>query len=700
MLMGSVQVASAGTWIKATRVDPSPNYHLTKDPDDIAQLTDGRTVPFPMWMNRAAVGWAKTTPIKLWLDLRGTDVTKSNFSGRLRIHTVARTKSGIQIPQRVDVYMSSKEKIWAHVQGVQFNQAQFQDGVSHWLEIEVADVQDRLLVVIHAKGEYVFADEILWEEILLPPVTTARPQIGGYQKAVADSISRLKEAFFTSTQASAKRLSEWSPAYGDSSIVAWVEDPWGALSNAPERSHIRLGVDKGLRLMGARDEMESGCVGILNPTNKEVVVTVGFHGGASIQKALQLHTLKLVTAADGKGVYDALIPYDSGKPLRLPAHSTNYLWVTAYLTQLSVGTHAATLEIRSTTMKKDFQLEIRVVDIAIGTENVHAVSWGYPEDKPIWQDPEAATADLVKHGINVFVIPPVRIPPPQLGGVRTLRDFEGLIETVRLYETQGGGTYLLFLDWRPERLAGRHIEWLHPDTGLPVSQYREIISQWVKNLDSAMQAAGVSRDRWALYPVDEYSGKHVDYLYNLFSLFKSIDPALRIYANPINTSSNPTRLSDLESLVGLVDLWQPELSFAESSAQSFFQSTNKGWDIYVVPPSPAKSVLPIFYRSLAWRAWRLGANGVGFWSYSGTRGTSAWDDLDGRMPDWAVVYEGNPLVSSRRWEAFREGVEDLRLLQRAQAAGSQFPLQVRAQTSPDFLSADISRFREGMLERP
>src|SRR5262249_16101295 len=64
-----------------------------------------------------------------------------------------------------------------------------------------------------------------------------------------------------------------------------------------------------------------------------------------------------------------------------------------------------------------------------------------------------------------------------------------------------------------------------------------------------------------------------------------------------------------------------------------------------------------------WRAWVLGASGSGVWSYSDTQGTSAWDDLDGRRGDWAAVYEAQgAVVSIRRWEAFREGLEDLALL--------------------------------------
>jgi hypothetical protein len=43
---------------------------------------------------------------------------------------------------------------------------------------------------------------------------------------------------------------------------------------------------------------------------------------------------------------------------------------------------------------------------------------------------------------------------------------------------------------------------------------------------------------------------------------------------------------------------------------------------------------------------------------------TAWDDFDGKYPDFSVIYEGpnNSIISSRRWEAWRMGIEDYELL--------------------------------------
>lgn len=68
---------------------------------------------------------------------------------------------------------------------------------------------------------------------------------------------------------------------------------------------------------------------------------------------------------------------------------------------------------------------------------------------------------------------------------------------------------------------------------------------------------------------------------------------------------------------------------------------------------------------MAWKAFRDGYKGIGFWAYADTGDSgTAWDDFDGKNPDYAVIYEGpnNTIISSRRWEAWRMGIEDYELL--------------------------------------
>ena len=46
-------------------------------------------------------------------------------------------------------------------------------------------------------------------------------------------------------------------------------------------------------------------------------------------------------------------------------------------------------------------------------------------------------------------------------------------------------------------------------------------------------------------------------------------------------------------------------------------------------------------------------------------GDSVWDDFDGKKADYNAVYDdGNEIRPSRRWEAFKQGVEDHMILKR------------------------------------
>lgn len=99
---------------------------------------------------------------------------------------------------------------------------------------------------------------------------------------------------------------------------------------------------------------------------------------------------------------------------------------------------------------------------------------------------------------------------------------------------------------------------------------------------------------------------------------------------------------------------------------------------------------------MSWQAFYLGFKGAGFWNYadtgSGENLGSAWDDFDGKRPDFSVIYEGEngTIVSSRRWEAWRMGVEDYELLTLYAKAKGETAAKALAKTVLDN-HQDVSR---------
>jgi hypothetical protein len=187
---------------------------------------------------------------------------------------------------------------------------------------------------------------------------------------------------------------------------------------------------------------------------------------------------------------------------------------------------------------------------------------------------------------------------------------------------------------------------------------------------TTVREAGYAADEWALYPVDEPHGAELAQLAAVIDALRTIDPQLRFYANPITTRSLTSLTSfHLRALDGRIDYWQPCAGEAYDRVRALLDrhtddagTVPELW-LYGIPRAPARSALPACYRDLGRLAHEAGATGLGFWSLSDTGKSSAWSDLDGQRPDWAVVYEarGNvaqPFIAGRRWLAFVAGIAD------------------------------------------
>jgi hypothetical protein len=103
-----------------------------------------------------------------------------------------------------------------------------------------------------------------------------------------------------------------------------------------------------------------------------------------------------------------------------------------------------------------------------------------------------------------------------------------------------------------------------------------------------------------------------------------------------------------------VDIWSPYLPRLSNAEEvTFYRQTGKPVVPYICAEN--KRVLDpyAFYRLFPWQVWRHGFHGCWIWTY--LRG----DPWNGREWDGGMVYPGQgQIVTSRRWEMFREGLED------------------------------------------
>jgi hypothetical protein len=109
----------------------------------------------------------------------------------------------------------------------------------------------------------------------------------------------------------------------------------------------------------------------------------------------------------------------------------------------------------------------------------------------------------------------------------------------------------------------------------------------------------------------------------------------------------------------------PYLDIAQAFSYDMLKNRNmlKGQAWIYSSNGISRSLSPYsYYRMSSWKAFLRGYTGVGFWAYADIgENSSAWEVND---RDFAVIYEGkgDNIISSRRWEAWRMGIEDYELL--------------------------------------
>ena len=83
----------------------------------------------------------------------------------LGIHTAKGSFAGVDIPLRVDVYGDVGNGKYHYAGGLATKGQAFQDRKGHWLNVNVASVSPRMMVIVRPNGSYLFMDELHWETV-------------------------------------------------------------------------------------------------------------------------------------------------------------------------------------------------------------------------------------------------------------------------------------------------------------------------------------------------------------------------------------------------------------------------------------------------------------------------------------------------------------------------------------------------------
>ena len=431
-----------------------------------------------------------------------------------------------------------------------------------------------------------------------------------------------------------------------------------------------------------RNEYEPAAFNIVNCSDEVMTMTVSISpllssDGRKIEsnKTFTVRRTLYVKGSTVGSIADAVV-LQAERPFTLQPGELTQIWLTIFNPKLTAGNYKGQVGVLAKTAKGE-NLPIETIPITIEVQEhkfpesiaLNTCNWAYYKAASAAETAE----DLHEHHINVYVVPPQDLPflrfsSDRPGAVRK-PNFANLDSALRHHSY--ARTYLLCLDFNSNKKDyGRfgQVEWMTPE-------WKAVFSQWLKNLVKHLKDADVDYDKFALYPFDE---SLCDDFYQLAKLIKAADPKVRIFANSFG--KGPKEFMPFRELI---DIWCLQDSHCERNPQWLEQIKDFGkqvWTYECLRPMKAQDPYS-YYRLMPWRAFKRGQTGAGFWIYyyglDFEAGAVPWDDTLRPEGFSGVVYGrggssvpglAENIVPSRRWEAWREGVEDYQYLYELQQA--------------------------------
>ncbi|MCW3464666.1 glycoside hydrolase domain-containing protein [Chitinophaga nivalis] len=633
------QRAVTGLDIKVT---PDPNYSLTKDQSKLSSLTDGKYTTGPsFWKDPGTLGWQNADKITFNIAL-----DRSLPVAQINLNTVTGQKAQVNLPLNVLAFVSNNQQDWQFV-GDLMEQQPVKNDYYRITPVSLKNIGQSaryIKLVVVPDGSYFFTDEI---QVLTGQGSANRAAASGKQYTEASLPAMVKssrEAAINKRFSGADQKS--LPMAAASSTMAAKSTGSGGINLTPLSSAFGEALTPGeesthITTLKGLTEYAAFVVANNSATEKNIQLD-----GEGAGVSSQLYWAKPVKSRDFKVVPDALTTIKEGSSLSLKGNESRLLLVK--ITGKQAGSFKYTLQAKDGSATVSKPVTIQVLDNALsalqgGRPDINV--WAYLNEPLLKGKEESARQDLLQHYVNTFVFHPgILLPNIPVADNKKL--------AAMLPYVKGFSKVLLFLDFSAP-VARQQASFMD-------ASWKQAFLKWYDDMLVALKSQGIASDNVYLYPFDEVKAGQVAALNNFSTWIKSARKEARLFA----TVSNPPVY---EGVIGQLNACQ--LFYNDNVLREYRKNKPSACQVWMYDTKkPTKSLSPYsYYRLMGWKAFAAGTTGFGFWQYAdighGKETGSVWDDFDGSSADFAVVYdEGNRIIPSRRWEAFRAGVEDYMLL--------------------------------------
>ena len=419
-----------------------------------------------------------------------------------------------------------------------------------------------------------------------------------------------------------------------------------AVSPFARSSHLQASptqINEPIKVIGLRNDVEQFALNFTNCSTSPVVVR------SAVPAGVEMIVRRVVEVQSSIGMMDdalrRIYPDDKGQfSFEVPAGMTRQIWFEVTLDD-QLGQKQVALEFQTDAKTFMQTIDLTVVDLAYPESmplKTFSYVWPYARKITSGRIPQVA-ADLKKHHSNAWMNrrgQPLPGPVVENGQLVPEKMKWELVEK-SLQDFPFQETFVYFIH-------ENHLQY-----------GPEIFRQWVREAVRGFAQRGIGYDKLLITCFDEPFSAEVKKIAEINKLIREADPKLRTFSNFHDALTK----AEIKLLAESVDVIAPEYHQMTRANLSIIRQAGAELWAYRVQE---RSTLPEDVRLAFWKLHEAGVKGYSVWAYA--------EDKDGwNMPDgtsfYNMIYDGDKqdLTPSKRWEAWREGIEDFALLDQLKA---------------------------------
>lgn len=657
---------------KPYTISALPNYKYGAPTTDKTSLTDGKYAgKGRFWTQKKTLGWRKKNKLEILINLQ-----KEQAVEKIIFSTAAGT-AGVYFPKNIYIFLSNDGKNFEYVGDImnKYPAINSSYGVYKVEKLESEAIHKTahfVKLVAVPEGNYLFTDEI---EVLRSNKVIANknnsnknPQANdldeflNHQKLTEYEMNYLSSAVKKMPTQVKKGLNiQWNNKNPNIDQIeseigkkfgaylnlefkkSWgIEqvNQWDALEKFHKPTSLKDQIDYDYVL--PINNVQYGAFVITNSSAQEQKILIDFVGTNKIRHSrIDVFEVPFVHVTDGEIVPDPLVPIKSSLFLK-EGQSKMILFKLEGKTK---GEETHVIHFRNQDVNAKIKISLNIIQIPSlkGNEILNANVWSYFHYPILKNNKKIVSEDLHKHLINTIVVHTSALP------LMNSSDFSKL--KLYLNGVNKFDKILIFPNFTYEDRKNGYIggKFMSED-------WKKRFTRWYSDLLNAMKEIGYENKNIYFYPYDEVSGDENIRDYVKFARWaKQNVKGIQLYA----TITNPKALN---ALIPFMDIIQ--LHHSDGLTKSLPKHSSEIWTYS--GSSPMRTLSPYsYFRLMAWQAFLEDYKGIGFWNYSSSEPTYPFDKpMLNTSTDYSVIYTGsnNVLYSTRRWEAFRLGLEDYNLL--------------------------------------